>query len=178
MIDEILYAGDTIEWTESESSYSASDGWTLKYKLINSSTAISLTSIASGVDHKFSISSTTSKNWSAGKYQFKRYIIKGTESYTLNTGTVEIKPYIQEATSYDFRSHAQKVLDAIEAVIQNRATREQESITIAGRSLSRTPLPDLIKFRTQYQWEVFNEKKAEKIAQGLNAGKRVLLQFK
>jgi len=178
MINEILQAGDTLAWTESDATYPA-PSWILKYRLTNSSTALTLTSTASETNHAFSISHAASKLWTAGKYKFTRFVVNqaGTEIHTLDTGTLEIKAYLLETASSDVRTHAKKVLDAIEAVLESRATKEQESISIAGRSLVRMSLEELIKARNNYRWEVQNEIKAEKIAQGIDPGKRVLLRF-
>lgn len=79
--------------------------------------------------------------------------------------------------SVDPRSHARIVLEAIQAVIENRATKDQSSYTIAGRSLSRTPLPELLMLLDRYKGEVYREEQAARIAKGLPTSGRVLVRF-
>ena len=69
-------------------------------------------------------------------------------------------------------SHAQTVLDAIEAVIENRASLDQQSYTIAGRRLDRMPIADLLMLRDRYKAEVFKEEVEARIAAGLGGSKR------
>jgi hypothetical protein len=49
--------------------------------------------------------------------------------------------------------HVEKVLDAIEAVIENRASQDQMSYSIKGTTLSRTPIADLLLLRREYKEE-------------------------
>lgn len=55
-------------------------------------------------------------------------------------------------------SHAQKVLDAIEAVLEKRATLDQQRYSIADRELVRTPIPELLLLRDRYRSEVRRER--------------------
>ena len=48
----------------------------------------------------------------------------------------------------------QKVLDAIEAVLENRATLEQEQYQINNRSLKRRSSGELLKLRDHYRAEL------------------------
>jgi hypothetical protein len=51
------------------------------------------------------------------------------------------------------RTHAKRVLDAIEAVLENRANLDQQSYTVEGKRLDRTPISELLKLRREYQAE-------------------------
>ena len=64
-------------------------------------------------------------------------------------------------------------LDAIEAVIENRATLDQERYRINDRELWRTPVTELIKLRQRYRAEVQAEKNAERIRNGTGIGGRI-----
>lgn len=92
----------------------------------------------------------------AGVYRYTFLSTDTNETRTLiETGdiTADIDPTAIEE-GQDLRGHAQRVLDAIEAVIEKRATKDQESYTIAGRSLSKTPISELLKLRDAYKEEV------------------------
>jgi len=83
----------------------------------------------------------------------------------VDSGTFEVVANRDAATT-DPRSHVKITLDAIEAVIESRATKDQESYSINGRSLSRTPLKDLLMFRDKYKAEYLKEQRKESIANG------------
>ena len=66
------------------------------------------------------------------------------------------------AAGHDARSHVQRVLDAIEAVLEKRATLDQEQYRINNRELRRTPIADLLKLRDRYRGELARMKAASK----------------
>ena len=66
----------------------------------------------------------------------------------------------QLAAGHDARSHVQRVLDAIEAVLEKRATLDQEQYRINNRELRRTPIADLLKLRDRYRMELQRAKAA------------------
>ncbi|BBF76065.1 hypothetical protein URS_0009 [Acinetobacter ursingii] len=76
----------------------------------------------------------------------------------IDAGVVEIKTDLATITeNTDLRSHARKTLDAIEAVIEKRATIDQERYRINNRELYRTPFETLVKLRSLYRAEVSRE---------------------
>jgi hypothetical protein len=79
----------------------------------------------------------------------------GSEVQELEEGQLEIIADLAGAAEgHDPRKHAEKVLAAIESVIESRASKDQMAYTINGRSLSRTPLADLLQLRATYRKEV------------------------
>ena len=87
-----------------------------------------------------------------------------------------VNPDYRSGTStaaFDDRTHARTVLDAIEAVIESRATKDQERYSIAGRELWRTPIPTLLKLRQHYKAEVAAQEAAEAIRNGLQTGRKI-----
>lgn len=175
MIPSTLNQGDSYSWSETESLYPASDGWIINYSLVNATAIVSFSSAADVDAHDFTISTTITDTWKPGQYSYQRYVTDGTEKITLNRGTVEIKQNF--ITAGDRRSHAAKTLDAIQAVIEKRATVDQENYTINGRSLTRMNISDLLKFRDIYRAELAREKNAEKIANGLGTRQTIRTRF-
>lgn len=169
-------AGDTVKWTRTLSDYPAGT-WTLSYTLINAASKIAITASASGTDHLVSVTPATSAAWSAGLYDWQAYVTDGTDRYQVDSGRITVNANYAGATTLDDRSHVKKTLDAIEAVIEGRASQAQQSYTINGRSLTRIPLSELYEFRKQYQAEYAAELQAERIANGMGSGRRVLLRF-
>jgi hypothetical protein len=68
-------------------------------------------------------------------------------------------------------------LDAIEATIEGRASKDQESYSIQGRSLARTPIADLILLRGKYKAEYVQMQRAEKLRNGLGHGGNIKVRF-
>jgi len=126
------------------------------------------------------VAKATTATYAAGLYTWQAFADNGTERYLLDSGTLKVLPDYAAGTitaALDDRTHARKVLTAIEAILENRATKDQEEYTIAGRSLKRTPIPDLIVLRDTYRREANAEKIAEQIANGGANPRRMGIRF-
>jgi hypothetical protein len=171
-----LRAGDTWAWTKTLDDYPAS-AWTLKYRFKNAAGGFEITATASGDDFSVSVAAATTTGYAAGAYSWMAWVEGGTsEKYTVDTGTCTINPDYRSGTAtaaFDDRTHARIVLDAIEAVIEGRAAKDQEEYEIAGRRLKHTPIPTLLKLRQHYKAEVAGQVAAEAVANGLGTGRRI-----
>lgn len=173
-----LRAGDTWAWTRSLSDYPAS-AWTLKYQFKSAAGGFSITATADGDDYAVSVGAATTAGYHSfrGAMSWIAWVEGGSsEKYTVDTGTITIDPDYRNGTStaaFDDRTHAQIVLDAIEAVIEGRATKDQDELQIAGRLLKRTPIPTLLKMRQHYKTEAASQKTAEAIANGSGIGRKI-----
>lgn len=178
---ERLTAGDRWLWkrTDLGADYPPAT-YSLKYALRKHETAaeIEITANESGSDYLIEVASTATVNYSAGRYVWQAYIIRTSDSERLliGTGTLEVLAN-RDTANTDPRSHARKTLDAIEAVIENRATVDQQEYSIAGRSLKRTEIADLLVLRDRYRADVRAEEQAEKIKQGMGGGGRILVRL-
>ena len=173
-----IRSGDTVTWKKSIDNYRASDGWTLKYSLRGNSETIDITSTASDADHLVSETATTSAGWTAGIYDAVGYVEKGSERFTVYTSRIEVLPDLVAAgSSYDGRTHVKKVLDAIEAVLENRATKEIEESTIEGVAIKRIPHDQLLLLRQKYLNFYQQEQAAERIKLGLGTTNQILTRF-
>ena len=173
-----LIAGDTWKWTRSLTDYPAGT-WTLNYYFENSGATFSVTATASGTTHSVTITSATTATYRPGKYRWYARANNGSEYYTVANefGWLEVLADPAAAGKFDRRSHAQKVLDAVEATIEGRATADQLAMSIAGRSISRTPITELLTLRDKYRWEVMAEQDAEALAAGLGSKKRIFIRM-
>jgi hypothetical protein len=164
-----LIVGDTLDFMTSVPDYPATAGYTLKYRLIprTSGTAILLTASASGDDYRAQEPPAVTETWAAGEYTWSAWVEKTGERYSVDSGIVTLKADPGVVAAYDGRSHARKVLDAIEAILEGRATLDQEEYAINGRSLKRTPIAQLMQMRDAYRAEAWREAAALKTAAGL-----------
>jgi hypothetical protein len=184
MIDSLV-AGDTLDFVDSAPDYPATDGWTLKYRLIPlfaspAQSPITLAATTSGADYRVQVLPASTSAWTAGTYSWARWVERTNERYTLDPLTPFLTVLADPSTAaqgYDPRGHARKVLDAIEAVLENRASLDQEEYAINGRSLRRTPVADLLKLRDKYRAEVWRSDAAEKMAAGMPNPRNVFVRF-
>ena len=178
----VIVSGDRVQWkrTDLGTDYPNS-AYSLKYSSRlegTGSTTVDVASADSGDDFLMTITSSASASISTGVYHWQLYVIRDSDSerLTLDAGTWEVKPNL-DANTADPRSHAKIVLEAVEAVIEGRASKDQESYSIAGRSLSRTSIPDLLELRNHYRSIVIREQRREKARNGDPTGRLIQATF-
>jgi len=169
-------AGDTWRWTRTLADYPASAGWALSYTLINAAAKITINATASGDDHAVTVAAATTAGYAAGTYDWRARVTRSGEVYTVGEGRLTVRNAYSAAT-FDARSHARKTLDAIEAVIENRASSAVAEYQIAGRQLKNIPVADLLALRDRYRAEVKREDAAAAVAAGLPDSRRVYVRF-
>lgn len=183
---EKITAGDLVAWKREASGLSiptgevpkASAGWALTYALVKSGTRIQITASASGDDHLVTLAATTTAGYTVGVYQWQAYVTKTTERYLVDSGTIEILANFAAATSgYDGRSHARKVLDALKAKIESRATKDQEQMLVGGQVVGQMPIHRLLEFYDRFKAEVASEEAAERVANGMGSGRNIYVRF-
>jgi hypothetical protein len=167
-----IISGDRAAWkrTDLGTDY-APASYSLKYSARlegSGATSIDITASESGSDYIIEVGQSVSTAYTAGTYHWQAYIIRTSDSerLTVDSGTWEIISNRDAATS-DPRNHIKIVLDNIEAVLEGRSSKDQENYSIQGRSLSRTPIPDLMVLRDRYKAMYVQEKRAERIKNNL-----------
>jgi len=165
-------AGDRVAWARSDlgNDYSPSS-YTLSYtaRLEGSgSTVINLTAVASSLDYHVVVPAATSAKFVAGRYHWQMYIKRNSDSerLTLDSGTFIVHANKVTAIT-DPRSDVKITLDAIRATLAGRATKDQMGYSIAGRSISRIPIPDLLAWRDSYAADYAREVRKDRIKNGL-----------
>jgi hypothetical protein len=122
------------------------------------------------------VAAATTAGYAAGTYDWRARVSKAGEVYTVGEGRLTVRNAFSAAT-FDARTHARKTLDAIEAVIEGRASSSTAEYTIAGRSLKHIPVADLLALRDKYRAEVLHEDAAAAVAAGLPDRRRVFVRF-
>lgn len=118
--------------------------------------AITLSARHEGKAHRFHAVASETSLWSAGNYLLSLRAARTDGTVVeLYSDTVTIRPDIELlGDGHDARGHVQRVLDAIEAVLEKRATLDQEEYRINNRELRRTPIGELLKLRDRYRAEL------------------------
>lgn len=184
-----LIVGDSYEFGTVVPNYPATDGWTLSHLLRprSSGDLITIAAVADGADYLTTITTTTSAGWDAGEYTVTAQVAKVGARHTLDavalsagrlTSTlVTILADPTEGDAYDDRSHARRTLDAINAMIEGRASKAQKSHTIRDRTVEYLAPEELIKWRTYYAGLVASEEAARRRAAGLPDPRRRYVRF-
>jgi hypothetical protein len=178
---ESFVAGDTLRWTRSITDYTPADGWAISYSLRQSGgTVINITGSTLNGDHYVNVAAATTAGYGTGLWQAEGYVTKSatSERVTVFNGTIHILPNLATQTSsYDGRTHAKKVLDAIESVQLAEASKTLVQWSGLELSISRMSLLDRAKLRDRYLVEYRQEQQAERVARGLGTGRNVLVRF-
>lgn len=175
-----LVAGDRWAWKRTDLTEYGS-GYTLSYELTaeGGGTPVTLTAAFSGSDYIIEVGAATTAAYPPGTYRWVALITRDSDSerYRIGYGTVIVRPDPATSTA-DPRSHAKKVLDAINAVLETRATQDQMAYTINGRTLERTPIKDLLRLRDDYAKAVRDEMIVERVAKGLGTGNQIKVRMR
>jgi hypothetical protein len=171
-------SGDLIKWTKTLSDYPASDSWALVYYLVKDGDqeTITCTQYGSTDYHLATITAAESAAYSAGIYHYQARVTLVDEVYTIPglAGQMEVLPNFEALTDgYDDRSHVKKTLDALEDLIYGKASLDQLSYTIAGRSLSRLSPSEVLEWRDVYLAEYAKEQRRA----GLKKPQGIQVQF-
>lgn len=175
-----IRAGDTITWRKCLRDYPASAGWTLYYRLINSAGKFDITATADGETHLVSVPPATSDDYTAGDYTLLSWVSNGTDRVSLPTLKITILQNLAVAIGgVDTRSHAKKMLDAIDAALLSLSSGERLAVVqaeAAARNI-RYDFAGLQKLRKLYAAAVRGEEDAERVAAGLAPRNRINVRF-
>ena len=122
--------------------------------------------------------SSSTTGYSVGDYIWEAYITKTSDSNRImvDSGRTSITENLAN-TNADLRSYAKIVLDNIEDVIKGRATIDQSSFSIGGRSLSRMSVDELVELRRVHLVEYKKEIKLARIRNGQGSGNTPKVRF-
>ena len=177
-----IVAGDILQWkrTDLNTDYDNAS-YTLSYKARlegTGSSVITINASASGDDYLVSISQSSTASYTVGVYRWQAYITRTSDSerITVDSGTFEVIANRSTATS-DPRSHAKTMVDKIESLLEGRADADVSSYSIAGRSLSKLTVDELMTWRDRYRAEYLREVRRERALNGKRTGGTILARF-
>lgn len=167
-----LVAGDTWEWTKDLPDYPRTT-WTATFYFENKDKTFSVTGTGSTSVHSFSIPAATTAGYPAGRYLYRLRVNDGTTYKAIEQGWVEVGVDPAAAGTRDIRSDARKMLDALNATLIGKASNDQLSMSIQGRSLSRMSPAELMDWRDRVRSEV----RAEEQAASAGLGRNIRVRF-
>ena len=160
-----FYKGETIVWkrTDIGADYAPSS-----YSMVWEA------SLESDGSTRFSATAS----YTAGDYFWVLKVIQTSDSEKLviDSGKLTVKDNFF-ATTGDTRSHAKVMLDKIESILENRADADVSSYSIAGRSLNKLTVEELLRWRDYYRAEYKQEVAEFRIGNNEGSGRVVKVQF-
>lgn len=181
-IPGLIYAGDTVTWTEQATAEHNSATWSRAVALRHATDAdaINVTGVANATGGwDFTVTANQSKTLGVGAIYWHDTVTSGAVRNTIGAGKLEVKANIAgTGTTYEGRTQAQIDLDAVRAAMRARiAGGEVMEYSIGNRSLKKMPMPDLIGLESKLKADVTREARADRIAQGLGGGRSVYVRF-
>ena len=130
---------------------------------------------------RVTIPSATTADWVAGDWYFQLVAVSGSTEYIAGEGqfkTIASLAFTGDPGAYDGRSRAQVDLDQVQAAIRTILDGGAvQSYSIAGRSLSKYALADLLALETKLKAEVKREQTADLIRNGHGNPHNLFVRF-
>lgn len=168
-----IVQGTSVSWRWSSSDFDPGAGWALDYA-IEGPTNLDVLATAEGDGFRVDLAPDATSPLVAGFYRWQAFASNAgppEERVLVAAGALEVvADYAASAGTVQLKTHARRMLEALEAVLEGRATDGQLRMSINGRSIDRIPLPELMAARDRYRREVAAETAAEE--QGARAGRR------
>jgi hypothetical protein len=156
-----------------------SNGWNLSIAL-RGSTALDLDLTKDEIHNVYyiDISTTDSTTLNAENYFYQIIATDETNTEIIDSGEINVlKNIALSTTPIDTRSLVKQTLDAIDATLLGRATNDQLKYAIAGRTLEKTPITELLLMRDKYSTLYQREQQADAKKNGMNKNK-IQMRFK
>jgi hypothetical protein len=142
------------------------------------SSEIKLAAVERDTYYLFTVPTATSEEFSPGFYHWQLEI---TETASGNRIVVERGEFEAVAdldvNGADPRTHAEIMLDKVEALLEGRADGDLSSYSIAGRSITKMTPEELLTWRDYYRREVAVYRRRNAIARGKRGAATILMRF-
>lgn len=175
-VPSLFYAGASASWSESLTDYPA-PAWVLTLTMISAGHKITVVGTASGAAHAFAVDAVVSADYVPGKYKWQLSAAAGAAVVVVGSGSATVAASFAGVESLDGRTHAEKMVEALQAVLENRGTQDYVGLTVAGRSIQKMSLAELRAALVDYRAEVAREARAADKAAGIKPRGKFLARF-
>lgn len=171
-------AGDTWRWQRGFADYPAPT-WALTYRFFNAASVFVVTASADGSNHLVDDAPEATAGRVAGRYDWIASVSNGVDRFQVAAGSLTVFPDLSTAASYDGRTHARKMLDALNAILEGRATDGDIDVvnSATGKITTQWDVAELRKLRQQYAAAVRSEDEAAARARGEPDGRMLRVRF-
>ena len=134
------------------------------WSIVSSSSSQSFAGVDDGNgSFQFTLTGAQTAVLGVDHYRYQFTCTEGDNRYLVKMGAIEVLPALADVSGgLDTRSSAAILFDAIDAVMMQKATQDQSSLAIGGRSLSRYSWIDLSQMRGYYAHQMTNTERIER----------------
>lgn len=160
--DQKLFIGDIWSWTESLSSYPASQ-YTLKLiiKQGSSGAGTEITASGNGDDYEFTVSTAVTSTFIAGEANYSIVVSKDKSvKKTINSGVIYLHPNL--AAEGDQRSYWEKIYDHAQTAYISLIQKKISEVSINGRTIKYKDREELIGIMNHAKNKINSEKRIRK----------------
>lgn len=145
----------TAVWTVEHPDYLASASWVLTLALRPASgAALALVGTPAGDGWTVTLDKDQSEGMGAGRAHWQAWATKGAEQVMLGGGTLEVLANLLGEAPADPRTFEERCLDAINAVIEGRASEDFLEMEVGGRKLKLMSLRELLEAQSIFKAKV------------------------
>ena len=166
-----IVQGETFDLTVTLNNY-PSPPWDTSMILTGAENVYEVGGLSEGAMHNFKIGPTTTLTYEPGDYKYRIVATDGTDVYTAWNGRTKV--IADPTVPGNDMSHVEKVLNALNATIEGKATTDVLNYSIRGRSLGRMSPQELLDWRDKYLQFYKEELYEEDIANGLSVERGVI----
>ncbi|MFN3615498.1 MAG: hypothetical protein ACK4WC_13205, partial [Rubrimonas sp.] len=130
--------------------YPPAEGWSLTYHLALEAGGPVQTLATSAEGFALDAAPAETALFAAGRWSWRAVLADGASRVTVGAGVLTVASDPALATAADTRTVNARILSAIEATLEGRATKDADAYSIEGRSISRTPMDVLLKARAKF----------------------------
>lgn len=176
-------SGATESWTECHRKY-PSDEWTLSLHLRGSS-ALDVNATANE-DKTYALTLTAVNNDSdplaVGTFYYQTKVTNIADTSIkkfIDSGSIQVLADLSDTDleTFDGRTKAQIMVEAIDAMLTKKASRDQQSFTIGQRTLQRMTPEQLLKWRQYYADIVAAERIKARVQNGQSPFENIVVEF-
>ena len=179
---EILVIGDRWLWkrTDIGTDYAPSS-YALSYNarlLGTGSTTFSITASESGTDYIIEVASSTTSSRTVGVYAWNMFITRSSDSerIALDSGKFELKDNLA-TSSADQRSHSAKMVDYLEATLEELAQKLTTAYSVSDRSNTLRSMEEVSAQLNFYRAKYDRERMVDRAKSGRRTGQNILVRF-
>ncbi len=159
---ECFSAGDRVQWFRTLADFPISEGWVLTYYLRGNfaHAPLDITATTSGTDYSVDLTPEETAEYTPGVYYWQAFVSVSGDRKLIGSGKFTVLRNPSDITEpFDGRTHARRCLDSIEALLENKATRDEVRYVIqaTGLSVDKLTPKQLTEFRDYYLVEVRRE---------------------
>lgn len=155
-------AGDSWIWKQSFPEYPVSEGWALAYTFKGPGELATLTAEVTNdgsATYTVTIPAARTASLDKGTYQWAA-TMTGSGTYagrrdTVSSGVIDVLADLPVVDASTVLSPDERLLNAIDDVIYGRVTDDVEEVTIAGRSIKKIPIAELLSLKSKLERRVW-----------------------